>query len=436
MFDDRMGNRGLTTPTTGQTNSSILTPGREAAASSVASAGVGKRWRGLDAFRGVAVVGMLLVNNPGSHDAVYAPLRHSAWNGCTAADLVFPFFLFVVGITTTISLAAMAERGDDAAILARVWRRAAMIFGIGLLLNWFPFYQSGHIAWAEHPSLLDRMVERLLLLRIPGVMQRIALAYLAAALLARRASSRTIVVVTVLLLAGYWALLTAVPVPGEGLRGTVLFDQPARTIVAHVDRGLFDWTRWGLGNHLWDSALTWDPEGALSTLPAIATVLLGVLCGRWALGPNRPNRTRGLLVAGTAAIIVGWCWALVFPLNKSLWTSSYVLFSAGIAAILLAACSAALDHKPNARWAKPLIIFGENPLLAYTGSELARRILHSSIKIPVDGGRLGTDEWTVHVLQGVGLPANAASLVWALLFLAGCLLALSRLSRRRVVVSV
>ena len=320
----------------------------------------------------------------------------------------------------------------------RIWRRAALIFGIGVLLNWFPFYQSGHIAWAAHPSPLDRIVERLLQLRIPGVMQRIAVAFLVAALLARRASSRVVVVLTAFVLVAYWALLTIVPVPGEGLRGAMLLDQPSRTIVAHVDRALFDWSRWGggFGNHLWDSALTWDPEGALSTLPAIATVLLGVLCGRWMLAPGRPYRIRSLLLAGTAATLVGWCWGLVFPLNKSLWTSSYVLFSAGIAAILLAAFSAALDGRRDARWAKPLVVFGENPLIAYAGSELARRILHSSIKIPAGGGRLGTDEWTVSLLERAGVSPNAASLAWALLFLAAWLVALSRLSRRRVVVRV
>jgi predicted acyltransferase len=240
--------------------------------------------------------------------------------------------------------------------------------------------------------------------------------------------------VTAVVLVAYWGLLTAVPVPGEAVRGAMLLDQPSRTIVAHVDRSLFDWTRWGLGNHLWDSALTWDPEGALSTFPAIATVLLGVLCGRWMLAPEQSNRIRGLLIAGIAATIVGWGWGLVFPINKSLWTSSYVLFSAGIAAITLAAVSTILDRWPNARWARPLVIFGENPLIAYAGSELARRILHSSIKIPIDGHRVGTDEWMTHLFQNAGLAPEAASLAWSLLFIGGCLFVLSRLSRRRLVV--
>jgi predicted acyltransferase len=427
----------------------------DTAATPVAPAASAARWRGLDAFRGLAVIGMLLVNNPGNHDAVYAPLAHSAWNGCTFADLVFPFFLFVVGITTAIAR-AKDPRG--------IWRRFGVIVGIGLLLNWFPFYQAGH-----------GVVARLLVLRIPGVMQRIGVCYLVAALIARRASSRTIGVITVVLLVGYYLVSIQAPLA-----------PPEATLAARLDRSLFDWSRWGLGNHLWDSALTWDPEGALSTIPAIATVLLGVLCGRWMMAaqPNtqirrenqdkgkadltdiagvhgythgvirpirsirqiglslfalsRPerrfSRDTGMMLGGLVSIAIGLAWSVVFPLNKSLWSSSYVLFTAGIAVIVLAIFVVAVDGNPRATWARPLIIFGENPLIAYAGSELARRILHSSIKIPAQGGRLGTDEWVSRQLEAIGLSPDAASLGWALLFLAAWCYALSRLSQRRLFV--
>lgn len=393
----------------------------------------GQRWRGLDAFRGLAVIGMLLVNNPGNHDAVYAQLEHSAWHGCTIADLVFPFFLFVVGITTTISLAAMQRRGDTST--RRIWRRAALIFGIGLLLNWFPFYQSGSVAALTGVAAVDRILARLLVLRIPGVLQRIAVAYLAGALIARRASSRTIAVVTVALLVGYWLLLTIVPVPGEGVVGAAVLGQPARTITAHVDRALFDWSRWGLGNHLWDTALTWDPEGLLSTLPSIATVLLGVLCGRWMTAARRERRVRDLVIAGIAGIVVGWLWSFVFPLNKSLWTSSFVVFTAGVGAVLLALLSATVDEGAPA-WAFPLLVFGANPLIAYAGSEIARRILHSSIKLRGVHGRIGLDEWVTQHIQTAGLSPKAASLAWALLFLTAWWVGLARLSRRQLFVRV
>src|SRR6185503_1619637 len=404
--------------------------------SSTRTAAMAGRWRGLDAFRGLAVIGMLLVNNPGNHDAVYTQLEHSAWHGCTIADLVFPFFLFVVGITTTISLTAMARRGDDAAARARIWRRATIIVGIGVALNWVPFYQSGDIPWTTHPCLPDRMAERLLLLRIPGVMPRIGVAYLAAALIAWRASSRTIAIGILALLIGYWLLLTVVPVPSEGVIGAAVLDHPARTIVAHTDRALFDWTRWGLGNHLWDSALTWDPEGALSTVSSVATVLLGVVCGRWTLSRTPEQRLRPLFVVGAAAMVVGWCWSFVYPLNKPLWTGSYVVYTAGVGAVLLGILGALLDGRARARRSQPFIAFGANPLIAYAGSELARRILHSSIKLRATGGRIGLDEWTTRQIENVGLAPKAASLAWALLFLAAWWLVLSRLSRRRLFVRV
>jgi predicted acyltransferase len=221
-----------------------------------------------------------------------------------------------------------------------------------------------------------------------------------------------------------------VRVPGEGTMGAALLDQPARTIVAYVDRVLFDWSRWGLGNHLWASAGTWDPEGALSTLPSIATALLGVLCGRWILDPARPFRIRGLLLGGVVAAVAGWSWGLVFPLNKSLWSSSFVLFTAGIGAIVLAVLSAALERRPRVIWARPLIAFGENPLIAYAGSELARQVLHSSIKLPAFGRRLGVDEWTTRYLNTTGVVPNAASLIWSALFVAAWYAVLWRLSRR------
>jgi len=393
-----------------------------------------KRWAALDAFRGLAVIGMLLVNNPGNHDAVYSTLEHSAWNGCTIADLVFPFFLFAVGITTAIGAPTPGLVVESSRSVARIWRRAAIIFAIGFLINWFPFYQSGTIPFTDHPGFVDRVVARLLIVRIPGVLQRIAIAYLVVALLARRASVRAITAITVLILLGYWALLMLAPVPSEGLIGAAEFNEPARTIVAHVDRTLFDWTRWGLGNHLWDSALTWDPEGALSTISSFATVTIGFLIGVWSLRAEPRERIRWLSMVGVALIAIGGAWSLALPLNKPLWTGSYIVFTAGIAAVLIAILTAAVDGERRSFWVRPLIVFGENPLIAYAGSEIARRILHSSIKVKGPSGRLGLDEWVSTALAHTGWSPNAASLAWAILFLAAWWLVLERLSRRGLLV--
>lgn len=388
------------------------------------------RWAALDAFRGLAVIGMLLVNNPGTHDAVYRQLEHSAWNGCTIADLVFPFFLFAVGITTAIGAPTGGLVASRSRSVARIFRRAATILAIGFLINWFPFYQSGSLSFTDHPGFFDRVVGRLLVVRIPGVLQRIAIAYLIVALLARRVSLRAMAGITVLILLGYWALLTLAPVPGEGVAGALVFNDPSRTIVAHVDRTLFDWSRWGLGNHLWDSARTWDPEGALSTLSSIATVMLGYLCGGWAFTVDSAARGKWLLVAGAGAMVIAVVWSLALPLNKSLWTSSYVLYTAGIAAVVLALLTVAIHPERPGAWWRPLKVFGENPLIAYAGSEIAHRILHSSIKVRGPTGRLGVDEWIATSLDHAGVSPKAASLAWALLFLLLWWMLLERLSRR------
>jgi predicted acyltransferase len=389
-----------------------------------------RRWVALDAFRGLAVMGMLLVNNPGEHGAVYRQLAHSEWNGCTIADLVFPFFLFAVGITTAIGAPTTGLVADPSRSIGRIARRAAIIFAIGFLINWFPFYQSGALAFTGHPGFFDRVGARLLVVRIPGVLQRIAVAYFIVALLARRASTRAMIAITGGVLVAYWALLMLAPVPGVGVAGAAVFNEPARTIVAHVDRWLFDWTRSGLGNHLWDSAMTWDPEGALSTISATATVMIGYVCGAFALTLERATRATRLLTVGSTMTVVGVAWSVVLPLNKSLWTSSYVVYTAGIAAVVLALLTAVLDDERRLAFARPLVVFGENPLIAYAGSEIVRRILHSSIKVRGPSGRLGVDEWVSASLEQIGASPKAASLAWALLFLLLWWLLLERLSRR------
>ncbi len=238
------------------------------------------------------------------------------------------------------------------------------------------------------------------------------------------------IAMTGVVLVAYWALLIVAPVPGEGVAGAAAFDEPARTIVAHVDRWLFDWTGSGLGNHLWDSARTWDPEGALSTISATATVMIGYVCGAFALTLERATRAGRLLTVGSTMTVVGLVWSLVLPLNKALWTSSYVVYTAGIAAVVLALLTASLDDERRLSFARPLVVFGENPLIAYAGSEIVRRILHSSIKVRGPSGRLGVDEWVSASLEQIGLSPKAASLAWALLFLLVWWLLLERLSRR------
>jgi predicted acyltransferase len=322
----------------------------------------------LDAFRGFTVAAMLLVNNPGTWSAIYWPLEHAEWHGWTPTDLIFPFFLFIVGITTELS------RKEPRGIL----RRGLIIIGCGVLLHLFPYF---------HFSTL----------RYFGVLQRIGIVYIVAALIAWRCSRRTIAILVAVILLGYWAILTRGPLA-----------PPEATIAAQVDRALIPEA------HLWKQAKTWDPEGPLSTIPAIATALLGVLAAR----AVKEQNVRALALAGVVGIAVGWAWGLLFPINKNLWTSSYVIFTAGWACVILAIWM---------RWlpAKPFRMFGVNPMIAFVGSGVMARLLGI---VKIGGVSLGALSY--RTLYKPYFEPHFASLLWALTFVAVWYVILWALDRR------
>jgi len=290
----------------------------------------------LDAFRGLTIAAMVLVNNPGTWVAVYAPLKHAAWHGLTPTDVIFPFFLFIVGVAIPLSRPTAG----------RVLRRAAVIFALGIVLNGLPRFD-----WAT--------------IRIPGVLQRIAVCYLIAALLFLTTGWRTQAIVTAALLLGYWGAMTLVPVPGYG-RGDL---GPEGNLAAWLDRGL-------LGPHIWRAARVYDPEGILSTVPAVATTLLGMLTGRW-VQSARPTLaiTRGLILAGVIGTALGAAWGVWFPVNKALWTSSYAVLTAGLALLVFAACYAAIEIRGWRRWATPFVVLGVNALALFFLSTLLAHVL-------------------------------------------------------------
>jgi predicted acyltransferase len=323
----------------------------------------------LDVFRGTTIAAMILVNDPGSWSHVYAPLEHAEWNGWTPTDLIFPFFLFIVGVSMTLSFASRATRGVTRGLLAiHVVRRSMLIFAIGLFLNGLPFFDFHTI-------------------RIMGVLQRIALCYLAAGLLYLvtcqrstdadgklrvRANISAIAGVVLILLVGYWALMTFVPVPGYGA-GHLGKDE---NLGAYIDRGL-------MGGHLWSESKTWDPEGLLSTLPAIATALIGILAGEW-LRSERcgARKILGLVIAGAVLMVAGQLLHPYFPINKNLWTSTFVLFTGGFAMLLLALCYWLVDLRGWRKWAAPFLVFGMNAILAYA---LAAIVSETSIDFEFAG---------------------------------------------------
>ena len=275
----------------------------------------------LDVFRGATIAGMILVNNPGDEQTAYWPLKHANWNGWTPTDLVFPFFLFIVGVSLAFSFSSRLRRGETRAqLLSHVLRRGLILFALGVFLNGFPDQY--------HPGTW----------RFYGVLQRIAICYVVSAILVLWSDRRGWIVTIVTCLVGYWLLMRFVPVPGFGVptHDIPLLD-PDRNLAAWLDRTI-------PFGHLYEG--TRDPEGVLSTIPAIATSLLGVLTGEW-LRSERSARTKavGLAVFGAAGLAVGKFFDIWFPINKKLWTSSFVIFTAGMALVCLAVCYWVLDVK-------------------------------------------------------------------------------------------
>jgi len=290
---------------------------------------------------------MILVNNPGDRNHVYPPLLHAKWHGWTFTDMVFPFFLWISGVAMTLSFARRVERGDDRGrLLLHTARRAAIIFGLGLLLNGFPRYDFAT-------------------LRIPGVLQRIAVCYFIAAAIYLYTDRRGQVLATAGLLGGYWILMAWVPVPGYG---------PG---VLEVQGNLAGWVDGlVLSGHMWSATRTWDPEGILSTIPAIATVLFGILAGRLLRAPwPGARKTGAMLAAGLALLIGGLLVDRWFPINKNLWTSSFALLMAGWAMIVYGLCYWLIDVKQYRRWARPFAILGTNALALYVLSIGLARLL-------------------------------------------------------------
>ncbi len=305
----------------------------------------GGRLESLDAFRGLTIAGMILVNNPGSWSHVYPPLLHAEWHGWTPTDLIFPFFLFIVGVSIPFSFGKRLGRGDSRReLLKHIGRRSVILFGLGLFMAAFPRFD-------------------ILNLRIMGVLQRIGVVYLLAAptylFLHRKARGALLIS----LLLGYWALLTLVPVPGFG-PGDL---SPEGNLGAYLDRLL-------LGDHLWREM--WDPEGLLSTLPAMGTTLLGIFAGEWIRGgESRTRVTVGLLGVGLAAVALGSAWGLVFPINKGIWTSSYVVFTAGAASVLLATMFWLMEVRGWKGWAKPFVVYGMNAIAVFVASGLLAKLM-------------------------------------------------------------
>lgn len=326
-----------------------------------------QRLLSLDFFRGLTVAAMILVNNPGSWGHIYAPLEHAEWNGCTPTDLVFPFFLFIVGVS--IAYAMGSKKLDPSShnkTILKALKRALTLFGLGLFLAFFP----------RNFSTFN-FVESLQTIRIPGVLQRIGVVFFISSVIFLKSSEKTIFRTIVVILFTYWSLMTFVPVPDVGYANL----EKETNLGAWLDRTILTEA------HLWKSAKTWDPEGILSTLPAIASGLIGVLVGVYLKRKDVDAAVKisWLFAVGVLITLAGLLWDLQFPINKSLWTSSYVLYTGGLATIVLALCYWIIDVNKYNRFTKPFVIYGVNAITVFFVSGLMPRLVNM-IKIKQPNG--------------------------------------------------
>jgi len=362
-----------------------------------------KRLISLDVLRGITIAGMILVNDAGSWEYIYSPLQHSEWHGCTPTDLVFPFFLFMVGISVTLALGKRISSGTDTSgLVIKIFKRSALIFLIGMLLNGFPYYDLSTI-------------------RIPGVLQRIALVYLFCSLIFIRTTWMGQFRWAVALLTGYWFIINFIPVPGVGPANL----EPATNLGAWLDNLL-------LGGHLWSHTKVWDPEGLLSTIPAISTGLSGVLTGHLIKSDLSDTRkVAWLFTVGAICIFTGLLWDLSFPINKALWTSSYVLYTSGIAMQCLALCYWFIDVLGYKGWTTPWVAFGVNALSAYVLSGLLARIIGL-----VQIGEQSLKGWIFENLFLSWLGPYNASLAFAMVFVLCLFIPSWILYRKGVIIKV
>ncbi|MBN1638485.1 MAG: DUF5009 domain-containing protein [Ignavibacteriales bacterium] len=343
----------------------------------------------LDVFRGITIMGMILVNNPGTWSVIYPPLKHAAWHGCTPTDWIFPFFLFIVGVAVTLSLSKRKEQGTGMVKLyGKIFYRAGMLFLLGLVMAGF---------WEYDLSTI----------RIPGVLQRIGVVYLITAILFLNFNFKTLTYIGISFLLIYWFAMTLIPVPGVGYANL----EPTTNLAAWLDNLL-------LNGHLWSGTKVWDPEGILSTIPAISTCLMGVLTG-YLLRSQKDDKEKVLqmFAYGIGAIVIGYIWDIFFPFNKSIWTSSYVMYTGGLALVFLAMCYYLIDMKGYKWWIKPFQVYGMNAITVFFASGIVGRLL---FKIKVAGPDGNPMELKTYIFNNYFLswlePINA-SLAYAIVFI-------------------
>ena len=366
----------------------------------------------LDVFRGATIGAMVLVNNPGTWSAIYPPLEHAAWHGWTFTDTIFPFFIFIMGIAIPIALERRRAAGQaGVGLYLQLARRTAALFGLGLFLALFPFYNWMKGEWIQISDM-----------RIMGVLQRLALCFFFASILFLWLRPRGLLIAAFTLLLGYWGLMM------WGGRGDL---SPEGNFSGLIDRLV-------LGPHMWKGSAHYDPEGLLSTLPSIATCLFGVLTGQLIQSAkSNEAKVAEMLVWGFVLLTLGWMWGGLFPINKPIWTSSYAVFMSGMAMGVLGVCYWLIDIKGSSWWTKPFVIFGVNALALFVGSGMLGRVLNMVPGGTTPDGKLISLKGTIYegVFAPLASPMNA-SLLFAICFIGLWLFLMWLLYRKNIFIKV
>jgi predicted acyltransferase len=368
----------------------------------------------LDIYRGLMVAAMIVVDNPGSDEHAYWPIMHAKWNGWTPADFIFPSFLVLVGISIVYSFSSRLDRGESRKqILFHAFKRSLMLIAVGLLVNASPFVGLDIHTW-----------------RFEGVTQRIGLCYFFAAILELWASRRGQILALAACLVGYWALLRFAPVPGAGVPGhDIPFMDQVQNLPAWLDRKLFT-------GHLYDG--TRDPEGLLHTIPAIGTTIIGVLTGHWLKAQKPAGKLLGaMILAGVLGMLSGLLWNGWFPINKNLWTSSFVLFSGGFALLFLSLLYWMTEVKRwRGGWTVPILVFGMNAIAGFVADSLVYGPGYSFNVRGANGAALSWHDAAQAHLESMGLSTANASLIYSLAAVAFCWLLLYPLYRKKIFLKV
>jgi predicted acyltransferase len=378
----------------------------------------------LDVFRGATIASMILVNNPGTWSAMYKPLDHAEWHGWTFTDLIFPFFIWIVGVAIPLSTARRLEQGQSRQqLLWHALRRAVIIFALGFFLNSLSLvldaslWRDGLGSWLQYYATH---------VRVPGVLQRIGICYFIAMLIYLSSGIRGQVIWIAGLLMGYWVLMIVGPMLGFGSGGLEAHGNFSEWVDNAVLNGKV------IGMHVWRGGKTWDPEGVFSTVPAIATCLFGIMAGHVLRSKQTPEtKTAWLFVGGNLLLFLGGvmdCW---LPINKKLWTSSYSVFMAGMAMNCFAVCYWLVDVQGWRKWAKPFAIYGMNAIAVFMMAGLLGRILPAIPATNAAGKNIGLQDYLyTHLFAPFAKPdtapffsflasPNNASLMWALMYVGG-----------------